>query len=122
MKKIILGMTVFIFSMSAFAGSNNSSQTPPVSAEFCVGASFDPFTVGWVEKPKCRDAIDKGYAKGIGFSGIVSYGANNQSAATKSFVGKIKPGEKKTSSQLGVPETFNGHKLSGLRSLTAYWY
>lgn len=114
-------MSLAVLSFSASAGSQ--SQKTVVNAGNCISVSFNPFTVSWNEKPECRDYINQGYAKGVGFSGEVSYGKNYQSTDWMTFVGHVKPGEKVTSSQLGLHEVLSdGSKINGTGKLLTYWY
>ncbi|HBA7664389.1 TPA: hypothetical protein J1431_004579 [Escherichia coli] len=121
MKQIIFSMSLTLLSFSALAGSQ--PQTPVVNAGNCIALSHNPFTISWNDKSECRDYINQGYAKGVGFSGEVSYGKNYQSTNWNTFVGHISPGEKVTSSQLGIPETLSdGSKINGTGNILTYWY
>ena len=91
MKQIIFSMSLTLLSFSALAGSQ--PQTPVVNAGNCIALSYNPFTISWNDKSECRDYINQGYAKGVGFSGEVSYGKNYQSTNWNTFVGHISPSE-----------------------------
>ena len=121
MKKIIFSVLLTLLSFSAFAGSQ--SRTSVVSAGNCIALSYNPFTISWIEVNECRNYINQGYAKGVGFSGEVSYGKGYQSTNWKTFVGHVLPGEKVTSSQLGIPEVLSdGSKINGSGNILTYWY
>ncbi|EOB4762405.1 hypothetical protein ACN6XO_004830 [Escherichia coli] len=121
MKKFIFSVSLMLLSVSAFAGSQ--SQTSVVNARNCIVLSYNPFTISWNDKTECRNYINQGYAKGVGFSGEVSYGKGYQSTNWKTFVGHVSPGEKVTSSQLGIPEVLpDGSKINGVGNVLTYWY
>lgn len=121
MKKIIFSVSLMLLSVSSFAGSQ--SQTSVVNAGNCIALSYKPFTISWNDQTKCRNYINQGYAKGVGFSGEVSYGKGYQSTDWKTFVGHVSPGEKATSSQLGLPEVLpDGSEINGAGNILAYWY
>ncbi|EER0880916.1 hypothetical protein [Escherichia coli] len=121
MKKFIFSVSLMLLSVSAFAGSQ--SHTSVVNAENCIVLSYNPFTISWNDKTECRNYINQGYAKGVGFSGEVSYGKGYQSTNWKTFVGHVSPGEKVTSSQLGIPEVLSdGSKINGAGNILTYWY
>ncbi|CAM6624225.1 TPA: hypothetical protein ACNB0W_004647 [Escherichia coli] len=120
MKKIIFGMSALIMSFSSIAGGGGS-WSPSISPEHCVGVSYNPFSVFWTGMKQCQEAIDHGYAQGVGFSGVVSYGNGNESSNMRAFSGVVHPGERLTSKQLGVPETIGNAKINGTGKIAAFW-
>lgn len=121
MKKTILALSTLVMSNIVIAGGGGS-WSPSISPGHCVGVSYNPFSVFWNDLSQCREAIEKGYAKGVGFSGGVSYGTGSQSSETRFFSGVVKPGSKLSAAQVGIPETLDGdNKINGAGKITAFW-
>lgn len=120
MKKILFGMSALIMSFSTIAGGGGS-WSPSISPGHCVKVSYNPFTVSWDNMSQCNEAITNGYAKGVGFSGVVSYGSGSQSANMRAFNGVVKPGVQLSAAQVGVPETIDGKKINGVGNIAAFW-
>ena len=116
----VLSITTLLVSFSAFSGGGGS-WSPSISPGHCVTASFNPFTVSWNDMAQCREAIEKGYATGVGFSGPVTYGTGTQVHHTRYFNGVVKPGTRLSAAQMGVPEIVDGHKINGVGKISAFW-
>lgn len=120
MKKIILSLSVIVFSHSVFAGSTN--WQPSVGPGQCIVYAEIGETGGykWNNQDDCNEVVRRGYASGVGVSGRVIYegntpGTNGDSIGYTGIVTPDKPYKRQ------APATYKGKKKVGHGDSYTYW-
>lgn len=72
MKNKLFCATLFLTTFSAFAGGGGAHWEPKVKPINCINGLSNS-SWGWSQSPGCREVIDKGYAKGVLYSGTYWY-------------------------------------------------
>ena len=103
-------LTFGVLNSVSHAGGNQPSWQPSVEPINCVASNNTAFF--WYSTDACNEVIDKGYARGVHYSGKFNY----DDGSFQTFSGYITPYQSYT-----PPKHPQGKKLVSLTETSWYW-